>query len=198
LLRDVVSLLWSRGIQQVHLVGHGLGGMLGYLWLQEDPGSLLSLTTFGAPAHYPKDRWQVTLSQRINRIREKIANQKRLADRAARQHSDNDETIAFLREEIFIKTDWLVWDLIREQLPPLDFRDLLREVRLPMLWLEPESDYLLKSASFRKALRETRDLIQQQPQGEVMALPGCGHVAQLDHPQQFNESVVSFLTRIQV
>ncbi len=198
LLRDVVSLLWSRGIQQVHFVGHGLGGMLGYLWLQEDPDSLISLTTYGAPARYPRDRWQVNLTQRLNRIRENLSSQKRLADKAARQLSTNEETIAFLREEIFIKTNWEVWDTIREQLPPLDFRPLLRQALLPMLWLEPENDYLLRNPSFRKAMRETRNLIHQQPQSEIMSLPDTGHVAHLDSPQPFNESVISFLTRIQV
>jgi pimeloyl-ACP methyl ester carboxylesterase len=79
-------------------------------------------------------------------------------------------------------------DSIRVQLLEMaraDLRDLLPLVAVPTLLVWGEEDA-------RSPLEVARQFEQAIPGAELVVIPGCGHVSNLDQPERFNDAVRAF------
>jgi pimeloyl-ACP methyl ester carboxylesterase len=66
-----------------------------------------------------------------------------------------------------------------------DVRDVLPRISVPTLLLWGELDA-------RSPLSVARQFEQAIPHAELVILPGCGHVSNLERPEQFNAAVRAF------
>ncbi len=66
-----------------------------------------------------------------------------------------------------------------------DQRDLLPRIAVPTLLLWGELDA-------RSPLSVARQFEQAIPDAELVVIPGCGHVSNLERPDQFNEAIRAF------
>ena len=66
-----------------------------------------------------------------------------------------------------------------------DQRDLLSRIAVPTLLIWGESDA-------RSPLSVARQFELAIPHAELVVIPGCGHVSNLERPEQFNEAVRAF------
>ncbi|MEZ4773713.1 MAG: alpha/beta hydrolase [Bacteroidia bacterium] len=193
MVHDLVELTWSLNIQQFHLVGNSLGGVIGYELLRRDPDSLLSLTTFGAPPRQEGGRWAISLSDKLLNATGKIRGRKKQAQILARQLSDNDETISYLVDEIFPTTNWDAIRQVRYNLAQIDYISTLVESDVPLFFIEPEEDFMGKLSSARRAFHDTLRALENREHVRHEVLPGAGHLANLDQPKAFNELLLSYL-----
>lgn len=196
MLRDIIELTWSLGIQEFHLVGNSLGGMIGYELLKSDPFSLLSLTTFGAPATFENLGLSEQISGQVINVAGRLRGRKKQAQMMARQLSDNPETVSFLVDEIFPTTNWDSLKFIRQARNDQDYLAELRQCDMPLLMIWGQDDYLIKQPSSRKGMKETRDIIRGNENGRVEEIPHAGNLANLDQPAKFNEILLSFLREV--
>lgn len=66
-----------------------------------------------------------------------------------------------------------------------DQRDLLADIAVPTLLIWGELDA-------RSPLSVARQFQQAIPHAELVVIPGCGHVSNLERPEQFNAAVREF------
>jgi pimeloyl-ACP methyl ester carboxylesterase len=69
-----------------------------------------------------------------------------------------------------------------------DRREALPHIGVPTLLLAGEHDPTAPAALMQR-------MASRLPAGSFVALPGVGHIANVEHPQQFNDAVVAFLQR---
>ena len=67
-----------------------------------------------------------------------------------------------------------------------DQRDLLPHITVPTLLVWGEHDA-------RSPLTVARELERAIPDAELVVIPGCGHVSNLEEPERFNEVVRDFV-----
>ncbi|MDX2249588.1 MAG: alpha/beta hydrolase [Bacteroidia bacterium] len=193
MLHDLVELTWALNIQNFHLVGNSLGGVLGYELLRRDPDSLLSLTTFGAPPRHEGGRMAISLADKLLNTTGKIRGRKKQAQIFARQLSDNPETISFLVDEIFPTTHWQGLKPVRYNLANIDYIADLASSDVPLLFLEPEDDFMNKLSAARRAMKDVLHALENRDHVRHEVLPGAGHLANLDNPKAFNEFMLNYL-----
>ena len=66
-----------------------------------------------------------------------------------------------------------------------DQRDLLPRIAVPTLLIWGELDA-------RSPLNVARQFAQAIPDAELVVIPGCGHISNLERPEQLNQTVRQF------
>jgi pimeloyl-ACP methyl ester carboxylesterase len=70
-----------------------------------------------------------------------------------------------------------------------DLRDLLPRIAVPTLLVWGELDE-------RSPLRVARQFEQAIQDATLVVIPGCGHLSNLERPEQLNEAVRAFCRRV--
>ncbi len=91
------------------------------------------------------------------------------------------------RREAFLRTDVDVFRGACEALAGLDLRPQLEQVRMPVLVLVGEQDEATPPPM-------SRELAAGLPDAELVILPGCAHVPQLQSPDVFLGAIANFLS----
>ena len=196
LLTDVVELTWSLGIQSFHWVGHSLGGVLGYELLQRDEMSLLSLTTIGAPANKDGVRSLQRFAKKYTGITSKLKNRKKLAEDAARFVSNKEQSISYLKDEIFYGTNWEIVNLMKDQLSDLDYSEVLQNAFIPIMVIGAEHDFATHIKGGKKNFQRTVQLISENGSSQSHLMEDAGHLPQIDRPSVFNRILLDFLASV--
>ena len=196
LIKDVVELTWSLGIQAFHLVGHSLGGLLGYELLSIDEMSLLSLTTIGTPIHKEGIRTLQRFGKRYTGVTSKLKNRKKLAEEAARFVSSNEQSISFLKDEIFYGTNWEVVNLLKGHLARVDYTDVIRAAYIPILFIGAEHDFATQAIGGTKNFQRMVAAISENSSATHELISQAGHLPQIDQPAAFNRILLDFLAGV--
>ena len=185
LSQDVHALLQHLGIKKVHLVGGSLGGMVGYELLDLDADMLLSLTTFGtAPKlHAPAPvllRWLLAAVIRLVGMKgvgwlvsKTISKDKVVGTRLGKMC------------EIMSKD---ALELIVGNITDYDYTTTISGHRISMLLIRGGQDTYTNSN-----LDTTLDVLEENPDFELVELPGAGHFMNMDAPDDFNKILSRFL-----
>ncbi len=195
LMRDLIELTWSLGIQQFHFLGHGLGGLIGYELLRHDPNSLLSLATIAAPASSQGLQGAIKLLSKMTSTSSNLFfNHKRKAESAAKMCSTNAEVIAFLKDEVFYATAWDLANQFKREHKGENYLELLKNSPCPVLLLEGKNDPIEKRIGYQKAMKTTFEYLRDAAQVVIVKMEDAGYFPQLDQPQRFHELYSSFLS----
>lgn len=178
---DVVALLDRLGVDRVHLVGNSLGGIVGLEMLQRAPGRLASLTTFGTAGALHAPSALVGLLRGLLRI----TGSRGLAwitRRAATREPRAAEVIG----DMFRSADSRALRHIVTEIADYDYIPALRRCTVPVMVIRGSED-----RSINRTLKSTIEALGDH--GRVAELPGAGHFANLDRPEEFDAILTSFL-----
>ncbi|MDP5169750.1 MAG: alpha/beta hydrolase [Bacteroidia bacterium] len=187
MVRDLIELTWSLGVQSFHLVGHGIGAVVGYELLTRDPNSLLSLTSMAAPAGQEGLKGALKILQKATGLSTRIlGNHVKQAEVAAKMCSTDQQVVAFLKEEVFYATDWSIAKLIRPLLTGKNYLEILAQAsKCPILFIMGEDDSIEKVTGNGRAMQETIEKLKDYPHVSTASIPGAGYFPNLDQPNAF-------------
>jgi len=196
LVQDVIEITWNLEVQRFHLVGHGLGAIIGYEILSQDPDTLLSLTSISAPVSNGSLKELNKINAKVNGLASRMMKQKQLANIAAKFVSDNEQTISFVRDEIFYGSDFKILKNFKGLLESVDYTEVIQESSLPMLLIEGEFDFMTESRNGKKAMQDMLALMGDNYPHAHQIIPNTGHIPSLDDPTAFNQVLLGFLKSI--
>lgn len=195
LVRDLIELTWSLGIQSFHLVGHGLGAMLGYELLRRDPGSLLSITAMAAPAATEGAKGAIKLLQKATGFSSRLlGNHKKTSEAVAKMCSTNEEVIAYLKDEVFYATNWEIGKLLKPHHTGVNYLSILQEnEEIPVLFLMGMDPAVEKLLGSYRAMGSSLLALEAFKHIQVQTIGNTGYFPNLDSPREFHQVLSSFI-----
>lgn len=183
--RDVQALLQHLDIKKGHFVGNSLGGMVGYELMTLDPDLLESLTTFGtAPRLHISGFFHWSLLRVI-----RLLGSKRMGWVVSKIGS-KDKAVGAKLKKMYETVSKDVLELITENIADYDYTDMISEHRIPMMLIRGSRD-----TGINKNLDTTLDVLRGKTDFELVELHDAGHFANMDVPDDFNETLASFLVK---
>ncbi|PXF59636.1 MAG: hypothetical protein C4B59_11150 [Candidatus Methanogaster sp.] len=182
---DVQALLRHLEIKKVQFVGNSLGGLVGYKLLELDSDLLGSLTTFGTTLKLHASKFiQWPLSIVIRLFGPKgmgwLVSKTGSKDTAVRAE------LGGMYETV--SKDAL--ELITANIADYDYTGTISGHRIPMLLIRNSLD-----TEINKNLDTTLAVLRENPDFELVELPGAGHFANMEVPDDFNEILGRVLSR---
>jgi pimeloyl-ACP methyl ester carboxylesterase len=183
----LAALIEALGLGPAHVAGLSWGGSVAQELYRHHPGLVATLILAGSYAG-----WKGSLS--AEEVRARVAGLHRMLAAPAGEFDPTlpglfagdppaefvpllEELAAAVRPES-LRTQLLV-------MAEADQRDLLPRIAVPTLLIWGELDA-------RSPLGVARQFEQAIPHAELVVIPGCGHVSNLERPEQFNEAVRAF------
>lgn len=196
LVRDLIELTWSLGIQSFHFVGHGLGALIGYELIRRDPGSLLSLTAMAAPAASGGAKGAIKLLQKATGFSSRIlGNHKKTSEAVAKMCSTNPEVIAYLKDEVFYASNWSIAKLLKDHHSGVNYLPILKEhTRIPIQFLMGLDPAIEKVLGAYRAMGSTLSALELFDHIEVQTIENTGYFPNLDAPQEFHQMIKRFVS----
>jgi pimeloyl-ACP methyl ester carboxylesterase len=180
----VYGFMDSLGLQQVSLVGHGLGGMVAVRAAVAQPQRFLKLTTVNAPFQGNQIQQalkQGTFARILGRPNPAVA-----WTRLIRQMNVDYPQIL---NEIIDDTESIAESVVQRVVDSViaaDLRQDLAKLQVPLLAIYGEKDTIV-SAEQAQLLREDLEIFQQ-----TITLPRSSHFPFLDQPNIFNRVLMDY------
>lgn len=188
--KDIFALLDHLQVDQFHLVGLSMGGMIGFQMAVEKPERLKSMIVVNSgPELIPqglKEKWQIWQRKLITRFvsMEKIAeiiggrlfpesDQAELKEKFIQQMGGNDP------KAYKAATNALLGWSVSNQLDRIDF---------PVLVVSADNDYT--PVAFKEAY------MHQLPTSKLHVVENSRHATPVDQPEAFNTAVLQFLRTV--
>jgi CubicO group peptidase (beta-lactamase class C family)/pimeloyl-ACP methyl ester carboxylesterase len=194
---DLTALLDALKIPKAHVVGLSLGGYVVGDMLALDPERLLSATiasggVFDGPAtrNLGPQEWEARLAE-IETVREKGVENAKTGWREAllKGAGHHGGEIRTLLSRMI--NDWSAWQLLHIEPRLLFGHEAIDKIaaakpNVPVLWIAGANDrYQDSVAKFREVL----------PGMKLVVIPDAGHLSNLEQPQAFTDSLLSFLKK---
>lgn len=185
LSRDVQALLQHLEIKKVHFVGNSLGGLVGYELLELNADLLRSLTTFGTAPRLHASRFiQLPLLIVI-----RLFGPKGMGWLVSKTGS-KDKAVGAQLGKIYETVSKDALELITANIADYDYTGTISGYRIPMLLIRGSLD-----TDINTNLDTTLAVLREKPDFELVELPGAGHFANMDTPDDFNEILGRFLVK---
>jgi pimeloyl-ACP methyl ester carboxylesterase len=188
--RCLAAVIEDVALGPAHVGGLSWGGTVAQELYRHDPGLVASLiladTYAGWRGSLPADE----IESRVVGAREMLAAPEGELDPTLPGLFAGDPPAEFLPLLDAVAAD-VRRETLRTQLEIIaatDQRDLLPHIRVPTLLIWGELDE-------RSPLGVARQFDREIPDTELVLIPRCGHVSNLERPDQFNEAVRGFLRR---
>lgn len=188
---DVVALLDHLGLEQVHLVGISMGGMIGFQVGVDHPQRLKSLTIVNSGPEVkpktPRDYLEIAKRWTLSRLLSLDAIAKALGKLLFPKPEQ-----AELRRKI--EERWPQNDK-RAYLASLDaiigwgVRERLSRITCPTLVISADRDYT--------PVAQKQAYVNELPNARLLVIDDSRHATPLDQPQRFNSSLLAFLSDVE-
>jgi 3-oxoadipate enol-lactonase len=183
--RDVVAVLDGLGIETINWCGLSMGGMVGQ-WLGANaPNRIDKLILSNTSCYFPdKAMWD----GRIKMVREKglagmvDANMERWFTKEFRERAP--QAMAKMRE-MFVATNIEGYIGCGEAIRDMDHRPLLAKIKAPTLVIAGRHDPATPL--------EGNEFIRQHIPGARIAVLDAAHIANMEQPQIYADTVLAFL-----
>ena len=189
--QDAISLMDALKLDKVHWVGLSMGGMIGQFIALNHPDRLWSLILCDTAALTPKES-QPMIQERIDTVRGK-GMAPLLEPTMERWFTPsflclNSQMLSLIRKQ-FLGTPVAGYIGCTEAIRKLNYLDRLSEIEIPTLIMVGEDDPGTP-VSASKAMHE-RIL-----ESKLAILSSARHLSNVEQPQAFNETLVSFLRNL--
>jgi 3-oxoadipate enol-lactonase len=189
--QDAIGLMDALKLDKVHWVGLSMGGMIGQFIALNHPDRLWSLILCDTAALTPKES-QPMIQERINTVREKGMTPL-MEPTMERWFTPsflclNSQMLSLIRKQ-FLGTPVAGYIGCTEAIRKLNYLDRLSEIEIPTLIMVGEDDPGTP-VSASKAMHE-RIL-----ESKLAILSSARHLSNVEQPQAFNETLVSFLRNL--
>ena len=190
---DVRGLLNALAVPECYLVGHSMGGMVAQEFVLRHPEMVRALVLVDTAADLPQDiPWEerarlieLARTDGMEALFEEVAQTPPLGSQMI---EENPQLIDIWREQ-FLMTSLEGYlycgEAIGSRRPLLEE---LSQIRVPTLIICGELDeaFLEPSQRMHEAI----------PDSELVIIVGAGHTPTLEKPEEFNEALLSFLTKV--
>lgn len=185
LCKDLITLLQELHIEKIHYVGNSMGGNIGYEMLKSYPEKLLSLTTFGTTAYLKKSPFVVGLIKLVYQV----VGTKTLS------HLSNAAGITpyskqKIKDMIAATQTLTVMNLI-PHLRKINYLKTIKKSRTRAMIIRGNMD-----DEINNVLESTITCFLLRGNFELKELKNAGHFANLDDPENFNHTLLSFLKTV--
>ena len=183
--RDVLAILDGLGIARTNWCGLSMGGMVG-MWLGANAPDRIDRLILSNTSAYFADK--ALWDGRLKLVREKglsgivDANMERWFTKDFRERSP--QTIARIRE-MFLATKPEGYIACGEGIRDMDHRPLLAKIKAPTLVIAGKHD--------PATTLEAGEFIAQHVPGAKLAVLEAAHIANMEQPQAYAETVLGFL-----
>ncbi len=189
--RDLARVLDHFGVKKAHLVGHSMGGRISLDFYALFPERVATLTLCGVHASFGEFTEQERREFVDRRRKPLVEDGKTPADMApalARHLLSPDvsdavfdqvvASVSALHAESYVKTV--------EATTRYDRSGILGEIAVPAMVVVGEHDALT-------SVEMERDLAERIPGARLEIVSGCGHMANMERPDEFNRIITGFL-----
>ena len=184
LVENVIELLNTLNIEQTHLCGHSLGGMVAQKLVVTNPSRFQKLilveTAFGTKNTF-WERIQTSFARPFLRI----TPQEMLVDLSVKKYGSNHLQVGeFVRQEMG-RYDHQTSVRVMEAAFEFAGKEQLKKINLPTL--------VLVGADNRQTHAQGREMANRIPQAKYCVIKDANHLLNMDNPVAFNREVLSFL-----
>jgi pimeloyl-ACP methyl ester carboxylesterase len=170
-VQDLTALLDGLGIRQAALVGHSDGGTTALYFASQFPQRIAALVTVAAHIYLEQ-----AMAPGILGIKKDFESDPRFREGMHRAHGERAEAVFRSWYEGWVQPGNLGWDM----------RPMLADVRCPTLVIQGELDE-------HATPQHASDVANGVADGSLWLIPGVGHMAPQDSPDEFNRRVLEFL-----
>ncbi len=191
LAEDAIGLLDALGIQRVHWVGLSMGGMIGQAIGLLHPERLLSLCLCDTSAVVPEEM-QPVWEERIESVRARGMRSQFEATMErwfTPSYLQSNEPMLKLIQEEFLATSPEGYIGCASAIRRLNYLNRLDEIDLPTLLLVGEEDPATPVTASRAIHERIRN-------SEMVVLPSCRHLSNVEQAEAFNRHLLGFLKRL--
>ena len=104
-----------------------------------------------------------------------------------RNHKES--RLLFIREaKKLYQKEFIRWFKLTSEVIPLLKVFRQKQIKVPTLYVMGAQDYMF--------LPSVRKVVEQQQLSQLQVIPNCGHVVNIERPQQFNQLSLHFLQRL--
>jgi pimeloyl-ACP methyl ester carboxylesterase len=184
-VRDVLAVAGELGVERFTLVGCSLGGVVGFELMRHAPQRVAALAIVGSFAAYPNGQ---AYADGILAAVGDAGTMRDFAQARAAKMGLPPARVAETIEQMAVKSV-ASYRASTQATWTGDYRADLATMRVPALVLYGEHDTIAP-----KALSE--EIARGIPEAEIAVVPGAGHVANADRPDDFNALLRPFLRRV--
>ena len=170
-IQDLTALLDGQGIRRAAFVGHSDGGTAALYFAAQFPQRVTALVTVAAHIYA-----EPTTVSGFAGVQQAWENDPTFRAGLRRPHGSRAESVFRNWHEGWARPEHLDWDM----------RPMLGNVRCPTLVIQGERDE-------HGTPQHARDLAESVAHGSLWLIPGVGHMAPQDAPDEFNQRVLEFL-----
>lgn len=180
---DIIMLLDTLGIDNVHFVGNSMGGNIGYELMKAYPERLLSFTSFGTTAALKKSGFIIGLMK----FTYKLMSMKTIA-KLSGSAGVNESSKTKIVEMMSKAKKSTVLNLIN-YLGDFDYLEVIKHSQIKAQIIKGNKD-----KEINKVIVSTVKTFKQRGDFSLIDLDNSGHFANLDNPDLFNRALETFLT----
>lgn len=180
--RDIARLLHSKGIEKANFLGHSLGGAVAQQMAIDYPNMVKSLILANTTSYFPDCIVSNTVKELDKALRNSTDEQ--FIDGICQRGLYNKDLAIRARESFKLRRDTYI-QTARATIG-LNFLPTILLFRKPLLLISSSHDVVTPS-------QNAFFTYMFNPFAKVKHISNCGHLANLDKAEEFNQAVIDFL-----
>jgi len=187
---DIMEVLDHEKIKSSHFMGISLGTILIRTIAEKSPERVSSMIMGGAILKFNfKSRLLMRFGNATKSILPYMWLYKILAFIIMPKRNHKESRLLFIREaKKLYQKEFIRWFKLTSEVIPLLKVFRQKQIKVPTLYVMGEQDYMFLPA--------VRKVVEQHQRSQLQVIPNCGHVVNVEHPQQFNQLCLRFLQRL--
>lgn len=180
----------TLGIERCTLVGHSMGGYVALAFCEKYPGRLDGLVLLSSTPNADSQEKKADRNREIELVeagrKELLAHIAPAAGFAPENRKRLENAIEELQEQVYLTEDAGIEALLRGMIERKDRNEMLRETKVPVLFLLGCKDSYIPLESARK-------LVAEHPQAQVVWLEHSGHMGFVEEPEAAANAILDFV-----
>ena len=187
---EILEVLDHEKIASSHFMGVSLGTILIRTIAEKSPERVNSLIMGGAVLKFNfKSRLLMRFGNATKSILPYMWLYKILAFIIMPKRNHKESRLLFIREaKKLYQKEFIRWFKLTSEVIPLLKVFRQKQIKVPTLYVMGAQDYMF--------LPSVKKVVEQQQLSQLQVIPNCGHVVNIERPQQFNQLSLHFLQRL--
>ena len=187
---EILEVLDHEKIASSHFMGVSLGTILIRTIAEKSPERVNSLIMGGAILKFNfKSRLLMRFGNATKSILPYMWLYKILAFIIMPKRNHKESRLLFIREaKKLYQKEFIRWFKLTSEVIPLLKVFRQKQIKVPTLYVMGAQDYMF--------LPSVKKVVEQQQLSQLQVIPNCGHVVNIERPQQFNQLSLHFLQRL--
>lgn len=187
---EILEVLDHEKIGSSHFMGISLGTILIRTIAEKSPERVKSLIMGGAILKFNfKSRLLMRFGNATKSILPYMWLYKILAFIIMPKRNHKESRLLFIREaKKLYQKEFIRWFKLTSEVIPLLKVFRQKQIKVPTLYVMGAQDYMF--------LPSVKKVVEQQQLSQLQVIPNCGHVVNIERPQQFNQLSIHFLQRL--